>query len=93
MSVESFATAVSPSRRRRERGPRLVGAEFLKLRKRRGLVLSASARSGRVRHALSTLASELGVSFGMPGERVSVRFGDEIALAREGAARLNAQVA
>ena len=41
MSVESFATAVSPSRRRRERGPRLVGAEFLKLRKRRGLVLSS----------------------------------------------------
>ena len=37
MSVESFAEAFSPSRT----GPRLVGAEFLKLRKRRGLVLSS----------------------------------------------------
>jgi hypothetical protein len=41
MSVESFATAVPPSRRRSRTGPRLVGAELLKLRKRRGLVLSS----------------------------------------------------
>jgi hypothetical protein len=41
MSVESFATTVSPSARRRGNGQSLVGAEFLKLRKRRGLVLSS----------------------------------------------------
>jgi hypothetical protein len=37
MSVESIPGVVSPSRT----GPRLVGAEFLKLRRRRGLVLSS----------------------------------------------------
>jgi hypothetical protein len=55
--------------------------------------LSASGRSGRVRHALSTLASELGESFGVPSERVSVRFGDEMPLVREGAGLPNAKVA
>jgi hypothetical protein len=57
------------------------------------LFLSASARSGRVRHALSTLASELCGSFDLPGERVSVRFGDETPLVREGARAANAKVA
>lgn len=41
MSVESFASAVSLSRSRRRPGPGLIGAEFLKLRKRRGLVLTS----------------------------------------------------
>ena len=41
MSVESFASAVSPSRSGRRPGPGLVGAELLKLRKRRGLVLTS----------------------------------------------------
>ena len=41
MSVESFASTVSPSRSARRRGPNLVGAELLKLRKRRGLMLTS----------------------------------------------------
>lgn len=41
MSVESFATRVSPSRSATRPGSGLVGAEILKLRKRRGLVLSS----------------------------------------------------
>jgi hypothetical protein len=41
MSVESFASAGSASRGSRRPGPSLAGAEFLKLRKRRGLVLTA----------------------------------------------------
>jgi hypothetical protein len=56
------------------------------------LFLSASGRSGRVRHALSALATDLGSSFGLPGERVSVRFGDEMPLARDGGASPNVKV-
>ncbi len=56
------------------------------------LFLSTSGRSGRVRHALSTLATELGSSFGLPSERVSVRFGDEMPLARDGAKAPNVKV-
>jgi hypothetical protein len=56
------------------------------------LFLSTSGRSGRVRHALSTLASDLGSSFGLPGERVTVRFGDETPLTRDGAAAANVKV-
>ena len=43
MTAESFAAVAPPSRRRTRPRPRLVGAEFLKLRKRRGLVLSTLA--------------------------------------------------
>lgn len=43
MSTESFASTVPSSRSRRRAQPGLVGAEFLKLRKRRGLVLSTVA--------------------------------------------------
>jgi hypothetical protein len=43
MSTESFASVVSHARSGRRPGPGLVGAEFLKLRKRRGLVLTSSA--------------------------------------------------
>ena len=40
--------------------------------------LTASARtSGRLRHALSTLASELGAEWATAGVETSVRFGDE----------------
>ena len=41
MSVESFAATARPGEASHRPGPRLVGAEFLKLRKRRGLVLSS----------------------------------------------------
>ena len=41
MSVESFTTAATLNRSRRRTQPGLVGAELLKLRKRRGLVLSS----------------------------------------------------
>ena len=40
MSTESFATTASPPRSGVQRRPSLVGAEFLKLRKRRSLVLT-----------------------------------------------------
>lgn len=40
MSVESFTAVAAASRHRARPRPRLVGAEFLKIRKRRGLVLS-----------------------------------------------------
>ena len=43
MSTESFATTASPSRSGARRRPSLVGAELLKLRKRRGLVLTSLA--------------------------------------------------
>ena len=74
-------------------GTMLLSALVHKQARDARLFLSASGRSGRVRHALSTLAGELGVSFGMPGERVSVRFGDEMPLARESGAALSAKVA
>ena len=41
MSVESFASSIPSSRRHGRQGLGLVGAEFLKLRKRRGLVLAS----------------------------------------------------
>ena len=41
MSTESFAVTAATTARRRHARPGLVGAEFLKLRKRRGLVLSS----------------------------------------------------
>jgi hypothetical protein len=41
MTVESFVSGAAPSRRRTRWEPRLVAAELLKLRKRRGLVVSS----------------------------------------------------
>ena len=43
MSTDSFASTAAQSRSDERRGPSLVGAELLKLRKRRGLVLTSLA--------------------------------------------------
>jgi hypothetical protein len=66
-------------------GTALLGALVQKRARDFRFYLSASNRSGRARQALSSLATELGRSFGAPEERVSVRFGDDAWIARRAA--------
>lgn len=57
-------------------GQSVVGA--LTTRRTFRLLFTASGRSGRVRHALSALSADLGAAWSLSGERISVRFSDEV---------------
>ncbi len=57
------------------------------------LLLTASGRSGRVRHALSAQASDLSESWATDERRVGVRFGDEMPLVEGAASAPRANVA